>query len=140
MADGEFQLIDRYFSALGHLRPDTLLSVGDDATLLEVPANHELICVTASSALALDGSATGVASNLGQRLLAELPEGFQIRWLLLALTLERVADSYLSVFTEELDTWLKSHRIQLVGGDTTRGSSTAELQALATRPLPGGPA
>ena len=134
MALSEFQLIDRYFQALGPWRADTLVGVGDDAAIVEMPADADIVAVTAMLLLDLDQPAHGVASQLGASLLTQLPDpSYQLQWVLLALTLQQGADSYVAAFAKEFDAWLRDHQVQLIGGDTTRGPSSAELQGVAVR-------
>ena len=56
----EFELIRRYFSRLGAARADVVLGVGDDAALLRVPDDAELVA-------AVDTIVAGPAFPAGQR-------------------------------------------------------------------------
>ena len=43
MARDEFSIIQRYFSNLGEPQSGTRLGVGDDAAVIEVPPDHQLV-------------------------------------------------------------------------------------------------
>src|ERR1700753_978283 len=66
----EFELIGRYFARLGAVRPDVVLGVGDDAALLEVPDDAELV-VSVDTLVAGRHFPAGTApASIGHRALA----------------------------------------------------------------------
>ena len=137
---GEFELIERYFAAVGAQRTDVVLGVGDDAAVLNVPAGHELIACTDTL---LEGRhfPTGFAAfDIGWRSLAvNLSDlaamGAEPRWATLALTLPSIDEEWLEEFIGGFATLAQAHGVALVGGDTTRGALVLTVQALGTVPV-----
>lgn len=139
MALSEFALIDRYFRNCGAKRADVRLSVGDDAALLDSPAGCELVA-------AIDTLVDGVhfpqgcpAASVGHRVLAvNLSDlaamGARPAWALLALTLPRVDEAWLSEFVTGFADLAYAHDVALVGGDTTSGPLCATVQVLGHVP------
>ena len=130
----EFELIRRYFQACGPGRGDVLLGVGDDCALLEVPPGQVL-------AVSLDTLVEGVhfrrgvdPESLGHKALAvNLSDlaamGAEPAWATLGLTLPTPDEAWLAGFSRGFCRLASGHRLQLVGGDVTRGplSCTVEV-------------
>ena len=139
MSLSEFELIDRFFRGCGAKRTDVRLGVGDDAALLECPAGVEL-------AAAVDTLVAGVhfphgspPASIGHRALAvNLSDlaamGARPAWALLALTLPRVEESWLSEFAAGMAALARAHEVALVGGDTTCGPLCITVQVLGHVP------
>src|SRR5580700_11696317 len=70
MALGEFALIDRYFRACGAQRTDVVAGVGDDAALLQVPADAELVAATDTLVAGVHFPPGSPAASIGHRALA----------------------------------------------------------------------
>ncbi len=133
MGVSEFELIHRHFSALGSLRPDVVLGVGDDAALLAVPPGQEL-------AVSLDTLVAGVhfpldtaPAAVGHKALAVglsdlAAMGAAPAWFTLGLTLPAADEAWVAAFCEGLAALAGEYGLQLVGGDTTRGPLTVSLQ------------
>ena len=129
----EFSLIQHYFEQLTPQREDVLLGIGDDCALLQCPAGH----VVAAS---IDTLVEGVhffadvdPESLGHKSLAVglsdlAAMGATPAWFTLAITLPEINESWLKGFAQGLATLAKQHKIQLVGGDTTRGPLTISIQ------------
>ena len=134
MALSEFDLIDRFFRRCGAAREDVALGVGDDAALLQVPADMEL-------ALTMDTLVEGVhflagsdPYSLGHKTLAvNLSDlaamGAEPAWATLALTLPRSDQAWLEAFSEGFCGLARESGVQLVGGDTTRGPLALSVEA-----------
>ncbi len=128
----EFALIERFFHRPPR-RPQTRLGVGDDCALLQIPADQVL-------AVTLDTLVAGVhffpdadPEALGHKALAvNLSDlaavGAEPVWGFLALTLPQVDADWLERFARGLFGLAERCRIDLAGGDTTRGSLTITLQ------------
>lgn len=133
MPTSEFQLIEHHFTRLGTVRPDVLLGVGDDCALLQVPEGKTL-------AVSIDTLVEGVhflpgvdPESLGHKALAvNLSDlaamGAEPAWVTLALTLPRVDEAWIEGFCRGFAHLANRFRVQLVGGDTTRGPLTISLQ------------
>lgn len=125
---GEFELIKNYFASGYPQHPASLLSVGDDCSLTQVPAGQEL-------AISLDTQVSGVhfpelapADLIAQRALRAAasdlatmgasPQAFH-----LSLTLPKAAATagWLAAFSQGLKAAAADLNLQLLGGDTTRG-------------------
>jgi thiamine-monophosphate kinase len=135
MAIGEFELIDRYFRALGIARPDVALGVGDDAAVLELPAGARLVAAVDTLVEDMHFPRGCDPRSVGHRALAvNLSDlaamGARPAWCLLALTLPHADPSLLAAFADGLGALARRHGVALVGGDTTRGPFTVTLTAL----------
>jgi thiamine-monophosphate kinase len=133
----EFSLIDRIRERTAQGRDDVRLGIGDDAALLAVPEGQEL-------AVAIDTLVEGVhfprdtvPADLGWKSLAvNLSDlaamGATPAWALLALTLPREAAAdarrqFVDAFADGFAQLAQSHRLALVGGDTTGGPLTISV-------------
>ena len=136
---GEFELIERYFAAVGGRRADVALGVGDDAALLEVPDGQQLVACTDTLVAGHHFPEGFDAADIGWRALAvNLSDlaamGAEPAWATLALTLPEANEDWLEGFVAGLAALALVHGVALVGGDTTRGPLTVSLQALGFVP------
>ena len=125
MATGEFDLIAR-IRARCATRPDVLLGIGDDAALLQVPANVQLV-------VAMDTLNDGVhfpidtaPADIGRKALAvNLSDlaamGARPAWCTLSLSLPEADATWIDGFLDGFLELAGAHGVALVGGDTTRG-------------------
>jgi thiamine-monophosphate kinase len=119
----EFDLIRRHFT---RSTPSALLGVGDDAALLRVNEGRAL---AVSSDMLVCGThffADADPCLLGHKTLAvNLSDmaamGAVPRWATLALALPSADDAWLERFSAGFFALADEHRVELVGGDTTRG-------------------
>ncbi len=135
----EFELIERYFRDCGAARSDVIAGVGDDAALLAVPPDIELVAATDTLVAGVHFPEGSSAASIGHRALAvNLSDlaamGARPSWALLALTIPEAEEAWLAEFAAGLGTLARAHRIALVGGDTTRGPLTVTVQLLGTVP------
>ena len=132
----EFELIRRFFT---HRTPGTALGVGDDAALLRVGAGMEL---AVSADMLVEGRHFLEDADpllLGHKSLAvNLSDmaamGAKPRWATLALALPRVNERWLGAFSRGFLALARKHRVDLVGGDTTRGPLTISVQIMGEVP------
>jgi thiamine-monophosphate kinase len=129
----EFDLIARYFTALGPERPDVALGVGDDCALLEIPAGQTL-------AVSIDTLSSGVhffadcdPEHIGHKSLAVglsdlAAMGAEPAWATLALTLPAADEDWIRAFATGFGRLAGAHGMRLVGGDTTRGPLSVAVQ------------
>jgi thiamine-monophosphate kinase len=132
----EFELIRRYFN-----RParSALLGVGDDAALVK-PAPGMALAV--STDMLLEGRHFIVGAEpraLGHKALAvNLSDmaamGATPRWATLALALPQPNEAWLAAFTAGLYALAERYEVDLVGGDTTRGTLTIAVTILGEVP------
>ncbi len=133
MSVSEFSLIEKYFSQQRSSRDDVLSGIGDDGAITHVPENMRLIttvdslvegCHFTSDTSPYDVGFKAVAVNLSD--IAAM--GGEPCWATLALTLPQADTKWLSEFSKGLFTLLNKYRVQLIGGDTTRGPLTITIQ------------
>ncbi|AXK70955.1 thiamine-phosphate kinase [Lysobacter sp. TY2-98] len=122
---GEFDLIERIRRRVV-ARGDVVLGIGDDAALLAVPADRQLV-------IAMDTLNAGVhfphdtrAADIGWKALAvNLSDlaamGAEPAWCTLSLSLPEADDAWLDAFLDGFSELAAMHHVALVGGDTTRG-------------------
>lgn len=126
----EFDLIARIRSRVQHLaktsRDDVVLGIGDDAALLQVPADQQLV-------IAMDTLNTGVhfpedtaPADIGWKSLAvNLSDlaamGATPAWCTLSLSMPQADATFVDGFLDGFLALAEQHNVALVGGDTTRG-------------------
>ena len=141
---GEFDVIARYFSGIDRVRggaqaprADVVLGIGDDAALLSVPADCELVAAVDTLVAGRHFPEGSAARSIGHRALAvNLSDlaamGATPRWATLALTLPGVQTRWLEDFATGFRELAEAHDVALVGGDTTAGPLTLSVQILGT--------
>lgn len=134
---GEFELIDRFFRHVGATRPDVRLGIGDDAALIGCPPDRDLVAAIDTLVEGVHFPPGSPAASIGHRVLAvNLSDmaamGAEPRWALLALTLPRAEEHWLTEFSRGLAALASEFDVALVGGDTTAGPLCATLQILGT--------
>lgn len=121
----EFDLIDRIRARVA-TRDDVVLGIGDDAAVLQVPPGRQLVVAADTLNAGVHFPADTAAADLGWKALAvNLSDlaamAAEPAWCTLSLSLPEAGanwiDGFLDGFLELADT----HRVALVGGDTTRG-------------------
>lgn len=119
----EFDLIRRHFT---RATPGALLGVGDDAALLQVSVDHVLAVSTDMLVCGTHFFADADPYLLGHKTLAvNLSDlaamGATPRWATLAVSLPEAEDVWLERFSAGFFALAQQYRVDLVGGDTTRG-------------------
>lgn len=132
----EFELIRRFFT---HRAPGSVLGVGDDAALVRPRRGLEMAISTDMLIEGRHFSAGADPKSLGHKALAvNLSDmaamGAAPRWATLALALPRVDTRWLRSFALGFMTLARRHRVDLVGGDTTRGPLTICVQIVGEVP------
>ncbi len=122
----EFDLITRYFTRAPRAGGPVLLGVGDDCALLAPPAGEVLAISTDMLVEGRHFFAGADPEALGHKALAvNLSDlaamGAQPLGFTLALALPAADAGWLEAFSRGLLRLADEHRIELVGGDTTRG-------------------
>jgi thiamine-monophosphate kinase len=138
----EFELIRRYFvrgerDAPGPGRGAS--PIGDDCALVAAPAGLALAITTDTLSEGTHFLPGTDARGLGHKALAvNLSDlaamGADPRWFLLALALPDADEAWLAAFAAGMFALADAHRIELVGGDTTRGPRTITITAIGTLP------
>jgi len=134
MAPGEFNLIKKYFLSPSH-RKDVSLGIGDDCAIVSVPTGKQLAITTdtlidgvhfSTKTSAEDIACKAIAVNLSD--LASM--GAEPAWLMLALSLPRVDESWIKSFADSFRSLAEKYKVQLIGGDTTQGPLSITVQAM----------
>jgi len=135
----EFNLIEHYFTHLTATRSDTLLGINDDAAIVKVPPNNNLVTcmdtLVAGVHFPLDTSPFDIGYKaLAVNLSDMAAMGATPCWLTLALTLPQAEESWLQAFSQGMKLLCDNYQLQLIGGDTTQGPLTVTVQVLGTLP------
>jgi thiamine-monophosphate kinase len=148
---GEFELIRRFFQRRGGgpnaahgaaraAESGVVLGIGDDAAVLALPKDTELVAAVDTIVAGRHFPAGTDARSIGHRALAvNLSDmaamGATPAWATLALTLPGVDAAWLGRFSAGLLDLADAHSVALVGGDTTRGPLTVSVQVLGHVPI-----
>jgi thiamine-monophosphate kinase len=132
----EFDLIAKHFT---RATPGAVLGVGDDCALLAPTPGMQL---AVSSDMLLEGrhfSPQDSPAGLGHKSLAvNLSDlaamGATPRWATLAIALPEEDDAWLTAFARGFFRMADQHGIELVGGDTTRGTLTLSITVIGEVP------
>jgi len=140
MAGREFALIDRYFAGLTPAGDGVTLGIGDDAAVLALPGDQELLATVDTLVSGVHFSPRQAAGDIGFKSLAVSASdiaamGGMPRWATLALTMPALKEAWLADFARGFAEMANSCGITLVGGDTMRGplSVTVPLLGAVTR-------
>ena len=132
----EFELIRRYFT---HPARGAVLGVGDDAALVRVRRGMELAVSADMLVAGRHFHPHADPGKLGHKALAvNLSDlaamGAAPRWATLALALPRADARWLSAFARGFMRLARNHRVDLIGGDTTKGPLAICVQILGEVP------
>ena len=136
----EFSLIQRFFTRQTVKNASTHLSIGDDCALLSLPDGYELAVTTDTMVENVHFFAGICPEKLGHKLLAvnlsDLASmGAKPVSVMLALTLPKVDENWLTAFSKGFLSLAERYSVDLIGGDTTSGPLTLTVQALGLVPL-----
>ena len=132
----EFEVIRRFFT---HRAPGAVLGVGDDAAIVRARRGMELIV---SADMLVSGRhffPDADPARLGHKSLAvNLSDmaamGAAPRWATLSIALPRADARWLKAFMGGFMRLARRHRVDLVGGDTTRGPLAICVQIIGEAP------
>jgi len=135
----EFSIIDRFCSNLGADHTDTVLSVGDDAAVINVPEGFEL---TVSVDTMAEG--THFFKGLSPELLAHkilavnlsdmAAMGARPKWATMATCMPEFDEDWVERFSSTLGKVAKRFGVQIIGGDTTEGPRVLTLTIMGLLP------
>jgi thiamine-monophosphate kinase len=130
----EFELIERFFVSQGTTRKDVELGIGDDAAIINVPVNSQLIVTTDTLVEGVHFFADMDPRALGHRAVAvNLSDiaamGGEPAWLSIALTLPQSDEAWLKDFSAGVFEICEYYNVQVVGGDTTKGPLSITISA-----------
>lgn len=133
MALGEFEIIDRFFRRPPRIDRGVRLGIGDDAALLELPPETDLVAALDTIVAGRHFPEHADARSVGHRALAvNLSDlaamGATPAWALMGLTLPQPQERWLAEFAGGWFDLAGRHGVELVGGDTTSGPLTVSVQ------------
>lgn len=133
MAQDEFAIIERYFSNIGKPADNIALGIGDDAAVVEVPPEEQLVVsmdtLVSGVHFPPDTSPADIAYKALAVNLSDLAAmAATPAWFLLALTLPQNDASWLHRFASELSQTAEIFKLQLIGGDTCHGELSVCIQ------------
>ncbi len=122
----EFELIKKYFANFS-VDETVIAGIGDDAAVLSPPAGQLLVQTTDTLIAGVHFPEDAVAADIAHKaLMVNLSDIAAMSatplWFTLSLTLPRADETWLSEFAKRLQTLCKEVGINLIGGDTTRGT------------------
>lgn len=122
----EFELIKSYFAERGKQRQEVALGVGDDAAIVTIPNNCELLISTDTLVEGVHFFKDMDPRSLGHKAIAvNLSDiaamGGEPAWVSLALTLPAVEEEWVKAFSDGIFETCEYYNVQVIGGDTTQG-------------------
>jgi len=122
----EFDLIRKYFT-WPIKDPSVALGVGDDAALFSLEQSYQLVTTTDTLVEGVHFSESTTAKDIAHKSLAvNLSDiaamGAKAKYFTLAITLPKIDQSWLKEFSDSLRQLSGYYEVDLIGGDTTRGS------------------
>ena len=133
MAQGEFAIIEQYFSNIGTPADYVALGVGDDAAVVDLPAGEQLVVsmdtLVGGVHFPLDTSPADVAHKALAVNLSDLAAmAATPAWFLLSLTLPGDDSDWPGQFADGLRNSADVYKLALIGGDTCRGELSITVQ------------
>jgi thiamine-monophosphate kinase len=133
----EFNLIQQYFTRPA---PRADLGVGDDAALVRVAEGNQLVISTDMSVAGTHFFADAAPFDIGWKALAVnvsdmAAMGAQPKWATLAIALPEVNETWLSEFSRGFFACADTFEIDLIGGDTTKGSLNISVTIMGEVPI-----
>jgi thiamine-monophosphate kinase len=130
----EFELIRRFFARQDMTRADVVAGIGDDAALLQPPAGQQLAVTSDLLVSGIHFLSDADPQALGHKALAvNLSDlaamGAEPAWFMLNLALPKADAGWLEFFCRGLFELAREYRVQLVGGDTSRGPLAIAIEA-----------
>lgn len=134
MAESEFEIIQRYFTATAGQRKDVIAGVGDDAAILCVPPDRVLVVCMDTLVAGVHFSSATTPAAIGHKALAvNLSDlaamGAEPAWATLSLTLPESDAAWLEQFSRGFFDLAERYALQLVGGDISQGPLSVTVQA-----------
>ena len=134
----EFDLIQDFFQ-WSHMPDSVRIGVGDDAAILRVPLDKELLISVDTLNAGVHFPLETLPHAIGHKALAvNLSDlaamGADPAWFTLAVSLPHADKQWLSEFARGLKSLADEHKIFLIGGDTTHGPLSMTIQVIGFAP------
>ena len=132
----EFNLIAKYFT---RATPGADLGVGDDAALLRVSKGHQLAIsvdmLVAGTHFFHDAAPYDIGwKSLAVNISDMAAMGAEPKWATLAIALPEINEPWLAEFSRGLFACADTFKVDLIGGDTTRGPLNVSVQIMGEVP------
>ncbi len=136
---GEFELIQTHFAKWQQQNASVELGIGDDAALINFPETHHLVVTTDLFLPGIhfpeDTSPEDIAYKALAVNLSDLAAmGAKPGWFTLSLAMPESDSKWLKGFAKSLAETAQFYNVALVGGDTSRGPLTINIQAMGQVP------
>ncbi len=133
----EFNLIHQYFT---RSTPNADLGVGDDAALIRVRDGYQLAISVDMSVAGTHFFADAAPFDIGWKCMAVnisdmAAMGALPKWATLAIALPEINDHWLAEFSRGLFSCADQYAVELIGGDTTRGTLNITIQIMGEVPI-----
>lgn len=133
----EFEMITKYFRDAFPERADTVLGIGDDAALINLPDGYETSTVILQWQPEREYLPTESSGHVAHHMLSKAIDALLIRsskpaWMTLSLTFQQLDEPWLSGFSQGLVELASMHSIELIGGDTSHGPETLRMCLIGT--------
>jgi len=134
MSRGEFDIIQRYFQRNNSPANGVSVGIGDDCAIVDIPDGYQLAVTTDSLVSGVHFFDDVDAYRLGYKSLAvNLSDlaamGATAKWVSLAITLPGIDEPWLADFCRGFFALADKYRVQLIGGDTTKGPLSITVSA-----------
>ena len=128
----EFDLIEIIRQHTLQARADVRIGIGDDAAVVCVPSDHELVVCTDTLVSGVHFPVETDAADIGWKSLAvNLSDlaamGATPAWATLAMTLPAADSGFVEHFSKGFAKLAAQYEVALIGGDTTRGPMTISV-------------
>ena len=135
----EFDIIKHYFTRQTRQRADVALGIGDDATIVNVPVDKQLVITTDTLSAGIHFPSETPPNAIGHKALAvNLSDlaamGAHPAWITLSLTLPSFDAAWLNAFCDGFFALANTHDVALIGGDLTHGPLSITVAALGLIP------
>lgn len=129
----EIELIKKYFTRENSQCSTVMLGIGDDAAILRVPADQDLVVTMDTLNLGVHFPENTAAFDIGYKAamvnLSDLAAmGATPAWATLSVSLPEINEEWLAEFSRGLFMVFDRYQVSLVGGDTNRGTLSITLQ------------
>lgn len=135
----EFDIIETFFNTQTTHRRDVILGIGDDAAVINVPADQELVITTDTLVSGIHFAPDAAPYDIGYKSLAVNLSDLAAMsatpaWVTLALTLPTVDETWLREFAKGFFDLANRFQTELIGGDLTRGPLSITITAHGLHP------
>ncbi|MFC3122090.1 thiamine-phosphate kinase [Agaribacter flavus] len=130
----EFSLIKQYFQTSDNQRKDVLIGIGDDAAITQIPEG-QLLATTTDTLLESvhflkESQPSAIAHKAMAVNLSDLAAmGAEPAWINLSLSIPKADEIWLRAFSDKIKELTEYFSVQLIGGDTVKGSLAITITA-----------